>query len=311
MLPSLIQTKEELESAIKAKTGPAIGGHRYSQKLAEMKAWLDILHPLEGWELESDSNLKIFKKYVDGYLYPFVRGDQHYPNESCARIVSVIRSMSQRHHWDPRFQSIDSIEFLLPNGADQLVYVVQKGQFPVAAREFGMVTTVIHRDNGVDFIAASVDDDKVPSSSWNVRGYSVACWRLTEVDGGIDTSYIAYVDPCGSIPSTLFMLVQSQLAQCVSTVYDYLQEKGPNFDIYLQETTASLDHQKCMISNNAVEVTVLKAGLLVLAVPLSCSSNLSIQVPTGTNVETVEKDEMKLLRLTVTKDTAEIIVSVN
>ncbi|KAJ3199193.1 hypothetical protein HDU67_003050, partial [Dinochytrium kinnereticum] len=132
---------------------------------------------------------------------------------------------------DPRYDTGESIEHF--NVDEALSYSVQKGTFPVAARD--LVTAwfckrePVERGGRLIYYLTSVVDPTAPSEGrGRVRAdVAVAGWVLRPIPGkGLETSYIVQVDPKGTIPSALVKLVQVQTPLCISEVSRYLARSG-------------------------------------------------------------------------------------
>lgn len=103
---------------------------------------------------------------------------------------------------DARFDSSQVLEFL--DQTDLVVYNVQKGTFPVSARELVTAITVVDDGDSLTYVAMSVEDEKnqAPPANGKVRAeILLAGWKLTKSSNGIFATYIVHVDPKGSIPN--------------------------------------------------------------------------------------------------------------
>jgi hypothetical protein len=308
MLAAQIQSKSELHSLMEKNPVPVNQTHRHSQVVAEALAQLDLLHPLDGWTLDSKhGETQIYKRSLEGYLYPFVRGDRFFPNETVFRIISVLLNFGNRTEWDERTDSIEQLEFL--DSKSQLLYTVQKGQFPVSPRDVGLLISVVERDGKVDIVGSSVEDKVIPGTPWGrVRAETHASWRLEMKEGGVQVSYICYVDPKGSVPSALFKMVQSQLAECVSNVHRYLETKGPCVTVLIAkecESTVQLDGKNYKGSHDRLDFKVKTAGDLFLGIPPKLASKVTITAPQGTSLSVVDGHglgDMQVLKLVLPTD---------
>ncbi|KAI8924030.1 hypothetical protein BC831DRAFT_513675 [Entophlyctis helioformis] len=206
--------------------------HRHTQTVATNMALLADLEPLDhGWNttLPETNGVAISTVEVAGVDLPFIRGDGIiFGNWSLEEVLSVVRSGAARKMWDPRFDSSQVIDTLSPN--DLLLHTVQKGTFPVSARDFVTLSSVFWMSpTKVIYNSSSVHDSKGPPDGLNgrVRGeLLVAGWILARVQYGIKASYIVHVDPKGSVPSTLIKMVQQQTPMCIANVAKYLEPKA-------------------------------------------------------------------------------------
>ncbi|KAJ3104729.1 hypothetical protein HDU97_008908 [Phlyctochytrium planicorne] len=208
--------------------------HRHTQAGDRALNLLFALESLEGWEFQQErSGIKIHTRPVDGLSIPIVRGDGLIDGDwTTQEVFSVIRSSNCRKHWDPRYDTGESIEHF--NVDEALSYSVQKGTFPVAPRD--LVTALFCKREPVDqggrlyYYVTSVTDPTAPSEGrGRVRAeVALAGWVLRPVPGkGLEASYIVQVDPKGSVPTALVKLVQVQTPLCIFEVSRYLAKNGP------------------------------------------------------------------------------------
>jgi hypothetical protein len=260
--------------------------HRFRNELSIAKAELDVLYPRDQWTTETVYRKTIISKLsLNSLMYPFVRGDSFYAGEQTERIISVIQNMTAtRKEWDQRCDSVQILEVL--DNYSLLLYAVQKGQFPVSARDLGLVTCLERTsDSCTDFISISIEDSKVPKTPRGlVRGYTKAMWRLVQKPDGVDVTYIVYADPKGYVPSSIFRMVQNQLAQCVDSVHQYLKEKGPNMwilatDTYYTSDTFRFKSTGTFTPNGGkTEFVAQAAGIIYIGIPPKHESKVAIKV---------------------------------
>lgn len=139
---------------------------------------------------------------------PFVRGDGAISGPwSCQEVLSIIQNSFARKTWDARFESAAVLECL--SASDNLIHSVQKGKYPiVSARDLITVSSVIAKQQALDYVVTSVDEPTGPpaGSDGRVRAEIIlAGWRLTQQAENILATYIVHVDPKGSIPSCIYV----------------------------------------------------------------------------------------------------------
>ncbi len=104
---------------------------------------------------------------------------------------------------DARFDAAHVLEHL--SCSDTLVYSVQKGSFPVAARDFVIATHVnASISNRLEYITVSVVDSKGPAEGTNGRvraELQIGSWILERIDQFVHVTYIVAVDIKGTVPS--------------------------------------------------------------------------------------------------------------
>jgi hypothetical protein len=117
----------------------------------------------------------------------------------------------------------------LPDGST-LVQARQKGAMMIASRWMNLyVTEQPEGENAIIFSTESVEDAKFPPpSGGSVVGYTFSAWKLEKVSNGVKATRIAYVDPKGSLNSSIFKIVLSDLTESVEIVKDALKKHGPN-----------------------------------------------------------------------------------
>ncbi|KAI8853867.1 hypothetical protein BC829DRAFT_439656 [Chytridium lagenaria] len=169
-----------------------------------------------------------------GSALPITRGEGKFPAKYTPDdILACLRHVDARKVWDSRFEDMEIIEGY-GNDLKQsgLVHSKQKGQWPViSGRDFTVAYRIYRNpDNSVWFVQTSVTDPRLTEVKGRVRGHvTVAVWVIQPAPDGWDVTYIAHVDPAGTLPVALVKLVSSETPSCVGTVLDYLEKKGvPN-----------------------------------------------------------------------------------
>jgi hypothetical protein len=200
---------EELLQELKPLTAKGVVAHRFSKESNTSIELMRRVLPLDDWQVQQEnSGIKISALPMEGLGLPFIRGDGIIPGDySFEEVLSVIQSAYARKFWDPRFDQAQVLEFLSPNSI--LVFSIQKGTFPVAARDLVTVTSVNFDEKEMLYVATSCKDDKAPSPGTGGRvraDLMLAGWRLLKSDKGIETTYIVHVDPKGSIPNGTYHL---------------------------------------------------------------------------------------------------------
>ena len=164
-------------------------------------------------------------------MYPFVRGDCFLPSESIARVAAVIRNPTFRHEWDADFDSATPLR-IYEQGQSILIYTSQKAKFPASARDLIIAMKFVKKDDGsMDILGGSVVDTdahaRSVSATGKVRATALSAnWRLVQNEKGVQLTYIAHANPGGTLPSSMFRMVLSGLANCVSGVAKHMQRKG-------------------------------------------------------------------------------------
>jgi hypothetical protein len=109
---------------------------------------------------------------------------------------------------DPRFDYAEILEILSSSSA--LVYSVQKGTFPVSARDLVTVTENDFEGPNIMYVTiTSVSDGLAPpeGGSGRVRAeILLAGWRIEKNAGKIKATYIVHVDPKGTVPTCICYL---------------------------------------------------------------------------------------------------------
>ncbi|KAI8850706.1 hypothetical protein BC829DRAFT_388686 [Chytridium lagenaria] len=215
--------------------------HRHTQAGDRALKLLLDLEPLDGWDFQQEKNgVKIHTRPVEGVSIPIVRGDGLIEGDwTTQEVFSVIRSSNCRKSWDPRYDMGETIEHF--NFDEALSYSVQKGTFPVAARD--LVTALFSKRETVEkggrmfYYVTSVLDPTAPSEGrGRVRAeVAVAGWILRPVPGkGLEASYIVQVDPKGSIPSGLIKYSSCRTLTskplCIAEVSRYLSRSEETDD---------------------------------------------------------------------------------
>jgi hypothetical protein len=195
---------EELLEELKPLAAKRSVSHRFSKEANTSMELMKRVIPLDDWQVQQENaGIRISALPMEGLGLPFIRGDGMIPGEyTFEEVLSVIQSAFARKFWDPRFDQAQVLEFLSPNSI--LVFSVQKGTFPVAARDLVTVTSVNFDEEEMVYVATSCKDDKAPSPGTGGRvraDLMLAGWRLVKKDGGVEASYIVHVDPKGSIPN--------------------------------------------------------------------------------------------------------------
>jgi hypothetical protein len=140
---------------------------------------------------------------------------------------------------DPRYDYGESLEFF--NIDEALSYSVQKGTFPVAARDLVCLISVRRTilETGLRksaYIATSVNDPTAPSEGrGRVRAHlAVAGWVLKQrkEGGGVDASYIVQVDPKGTIPSGKLHYSDSYIWKPAHSMNDILNPSVNAISVY-------------------------------------------------------------------------------
>ncbi|KAJ3249711.1 hypothetical protein HDU77_007543 [Chytriomyces hyalinus] len=190
---------------------------------------------LTKWTLETTrENITIHTHPVaQDSAFSVVRGCGELPaGFTVAECLSVIRSTACRKTWDARYDSGTVLQVL---GVDDgVAHTIQKGSFPVAARDMIVAVTTrrVSRREAV-FVATSVTDDgdAFPKSgaSGRVRAeLTFAGWMLRASSGAnVEAVYMVQVDPKGTIPSSIVKLVQTQTPLAIARVSEYLNKHGP------------------------------------------------------------------------------------
>ncbi|KAJ3231713.1 hypothetical protein HDU81_003556 [Chytriomyces hyalinus] len=189
---------------------------------------------LAEWTLEATrDNVTIHTHPVaQDSAFSVVRGCGELPaGFTVAECLSVIRSTACRKTWDARYDSGTVLQVL---GVDDgVAHTIQKGSFPVAARDMIVAVTTrrVSRHEAV-FVATSVTDgDAFPKAgaSGRVRAdLTFAGWMLRVIGGkAVEAVYMVQVDPKGTIPSSIVKLVQTQTPLAIARVSEYLTKHGP------------------------------------------------------------------------------------
>ncbi|KAJ3304402.1 hypothetical protein HDV03_002883 [Kappamyces sp. JEL0829] len=296
----------------------------FDQERTKAAILLELLHPLEPWTKESqDGDFAVHKLYLTGLLYPLVRGDSFFANETPQRVLSVIRNPNTRSQWDARFDGMKVTEHF-PEGA-VLATSVQKGQFPVAPRDLCHLISVKASldagDNAIDYLTISVKDERCPPVSGKVRGeIMLASWRLRAVSDGVAVSYVAYVDPQGSIPTSLFKLVQSQVALCVPNVGKYLVRHGPMPCLVVAGSAlcTSSDFKPTHADFKADSFSItghLESGPIYVAIPNALASQCELKTTPGLSAFQIKqmqpRDEANFRDMTVVMFVASLALEVS
>ncbi|KAJ3320802.1 hypothetical protein HDV06_004813 [Boothiomyces sp. JEL0866] len=174
--------------------------------------------PLKEWQAMSEKDgVNISSLPINGLALPFIRGDG---------VVNGNFSLQEVLR-DARFDSSQVLEFL--DQTDLVVYNVQKGTFPVAARELVTALTIVDEGDSLTYVAMSVSDEKnqAPPPNGKVRAeILLAGWKLTKSSNGVFATYIVHVDPKGSIPNSIIRSIQTQTPLCIAGVSNYLSNYG-------------------------------------------------------------------------------------
>ncbi|KAJ3021099.1 UNVERIFIED_CONTAM: hypothetical protein HDU68_009805 [Siphonaria sp. JEL0065] len=187
------------------------------------------------WNFEWDRN-EITMHTIPGYPFAVVRGGGIIRGgSSIPEIFAVIRSSNCRKLWDARFDSGTPLVVLGPD--DYFSHTIQKGAFPVAARDF-VVALTVRRPSRRELVSVSTsvkaDTGDIPGvvvpsdgESGRVRGQlDFAGWLLKETNSGVEAVYMVQVDPKGSIPSSVVKLVQNSTPLAISNVAGFLEKEG-------------------------------------------------------------------------------------
>ncbi|KAJ3021516.1 UNVERIFIED_CONTAM: hypothetical protein HDU68_009600 [Siphonaria sp. JEL0065] len=187
------------------------------------------------WNFEWDKN-EITMHTIPGNPFAVVRGKGIiHGGFTIPEIFAVIRSSNCRKLWDARFDSGTPLAVLGPD--DFFSHTIQKGSFPVAARDFVVALTVRRPSRReLIYVSTSVKADTgdlpgvvVPSDgeSGRVRGQlDFAGWLLKETKVGVEAVYMVQADPKGSIPSSVVKLVQNSTPLAISSVSAFLEKEG-------------------------------------------------------------------------------------
>ncbi|KAI8898420.1 hypothetical protein BC833DRAFT_589855 [Globomyces pollinis-pini] len=217
---------DDINAKVKTMTPP---NHRFKSTLRAI-AIMDKVLPINVWAHQQESKgINISLLNFPGLDLGFVRGDGLISgNWTIQEVLSVINNAHCRKTWDARFDGADTIEFL--SFADVLVHSVQKGTFPVSARDivsFNSLTEL--SDSSLTFVISSVTDPKAPEEGANGRvraDIMIAGWKLEQKENGVYTTYLVHVDPKGYIPTSLIKTIQFQTPMCIKNIGTYLSETG-------------------------------------------------------------------------------------
>ncbi|KAJ3074835.1 hypothetical protein HDU98_010104 [Podochytrium sp. JEL0797] len=192
------------------------------------------------WALEWERDgITMHSLPIPGNSIPVIRGHGVIGGGfTVSEVFSVIRSPNCRKKWDPRF------EFGLPlavlNSDDIFAHSVQKGSFPVAARDFIVTLTtrrpslreLFHVTKSVNVETGDVPGVVVPAegAEGRVRAQlDFAGWILKASTklGGVEAVYLVQVDPKGTLPTAIVRMVQNQTPLAISNISQYLATNGP------------------------------------------------------------------------------------
>jgi hypothetical protein len=92
---------------------------------------------------------------------------------------------------------------------DVLIYSVQKGTFPVAARDLVTISTFdLSVKEGMYAVCSAKDESKAPATNGKVRAdLLIAGWNFVKTEKGVMCTYLVHVDPKGSIPAGIHRLI--------------------------------------------------------------------------------------------------------
>ncbi|KAJ3358825.1 hypothetical protein HDU91_005102 [Kappamyces sp. JEL0680] len=223
----IAETLQDLQEEIKAMRPPE---HRISSINQAVCLFKRVLPLSEGWTTSQEKEgVSISSLAVPGLDLPFVRGDGLISGGfTVEEVLSVVQNAFSRKTWDHRFDSSEVLEFLSPT--DFLIHSVQKGTFPVAARDFVSCSTFYYDSPSVlDYVVTSVEDPlgPPPGTGGRVRAeILLASWRLEQTAEGVAATYLVHVDVKGSIPSAIIRSIQVQTPMCIRRVGEYLESRG-------------------------------------------------------------------------------------
>ncbi|KAJ3312245.1 hypothetical protein HDV04_003288 [Boothiomyces sp. JEL0838] len=221
--------------------------------------------PLKEWQAMSEKDgVNISSLPINGLALPFIRGDGVINgNFTLQEVLSVINNAYARKTWDARFDSSQVLEFL--DQTDLVVYNVQKGTFPVSARELVTAITVVDDGDSLTYVAMSVEDEKnqAPPANGKVRAeILLAGWKLTKSSNAIIRS------------------IQTQTPLCIAGVSNYLANYGclpfalvgslkPSQGIIFKskEVSTSLYSMEYVISELKENENIEELGTLNIALP--------------------------------------------
>ncbi|KAJ3015493.1 hypothetical protein HKX48_004569 [Thoreauomyces humboldtii] len=210
---------------------PTYVPHRHTESgVKALKYLKQIVTDESAWKFHSEQQgIKISTIEDGASAMPIVRGDATFPPEySVDDIMNVLRTNGARKIWDARFEDGEMMEWL--NTTELVFHSVQKGQFPVSARDIcGLQVTLVDARSTTYVVATSVIDPLVPVDSKRVRAdLTVAGWILKPANnGGVAVTYVVKIDVRGSIPSAIVKAVSIQTPLCVAEVLKYLKSSGP------------------------------------------------------------------------------------
>jgi hypothetical protein len=241
-----------------AMTPIRVPTHRHADAIMAARDLTNQLLPLDVWQLQLEQRgVSLYTHQLPNKSMPAVRGDIVIKGWTIEEVMSVVRSLECRKHWDERFDGGQVIEWLDTRTA--LAHSAVKGTFPVSGRDFCVVTEVRSdtESQTLQAIAVSVEDPGVPVQPKRVRAQlDLSAWVLKadpEEPTTVHMTYITQFDPCGSIPSSLVKAVQTQTPMCVAKVADYLTKYAPPPSI--SRTTLGRDNEKYDVTKSIWSAT--------------------------------------------------------
>ncbi|KAI9209294.1 uncharacterized protein BJ171DRAFT_112740 [Polychytrium aggregatum] len=235
--------------------------HTFSSPLQDaLKALVDVEASAD-WVPRSSSNgirisVRESPNRKDGM--PLVRGDGVISGDwGIEEVASAISSYQARAEWDKRF---DSGSILCQyNPFESLAYLTQKGTFPVAGRDFLVVsaTRIDAASQSAYIVSTSVDPSqlseieqaiytpyhqKSKDSGFVRADLKLNGWILRRRDDGVAATYILDVDVKGSIPQSILRMIQTQSPMCILGISQYLGSHGP-LPFLLRSHDALLPHR--------------------------------------------------------------------
>ena len=162
---------------------------------------------------------------------PVTKGEVMVPAELFPfAIFNLCLQSDSRVLFDDRTESAKHVE-TDPKEGVSLVYAVQKGVWPVSARELVIVNSPLMYDDELKcflVVQKSVKDDRFPVNS-NGRVTAelhVNALMLSQTSAGWKATYIVHADPMGTIPAALASVVTNANPMIPRRMIDFLLKTG-------------------------------------------------------------------------------------
>ncbi|KAJ1568142.1 hypothetical protein HK405_003502 [Cladochytrium tenue] len=216
-----------------ADASPAHIQEALTRALALGKELFALSAPGE-WHAAGTSNVghaKLFLRYTPEAAHmPQMRGDVADAPFEPGEVLAALSDPEGRKAWDPRFERAEVVGSW-DDGATLLVHSLQKGVLLISGRDFCSANRVFREEGVIYLVQVSVEDPRVPPVHGRVRGtLKVAVWIVRPAASGTpghsDVTYIAHVDPNGSIPSAVLRVGATETPSCAGfLVADMIKKK--------------------------------------------------------------------------------------